>query len=358
MDGHQRLERLTESNGLFQRDCEAQMLDPELYGSLATADRTDDTNVTVVVGSPDLVFLDLPLLRGDEAAAAGYVAAAQTPWPGALAVYGSPETSGYQLRAVIEAPALMGSLLTPLANGVVGVFDHANTIRVKINSGELTSTSRLQLFSGQNAAAIEVLAGVWEVLQFETAVLVDEATYQLSGLLRGQAGTDAVMAASVAVGARFVLLSGEITPVDLTNDEVGLAYHWRVGPQSRSLSDASYVSDVHDFKGIGLRPYAPVHAKGLEQNGDRILSWIRRTRSGGDSWDVNEVPLGETEEAYAVDILDGAAVKRTISTGTPQATYSVSDQFADFGSAQAHYNVAIYQVSPTFGRGSPLFAVI
>lgn len=70
------------------------------------------------------------------------------------------------------------------------------------------------------------------------------------------------------------------------------------------------------------------------------------------------MPIGETEEAYEVDILDGAAVKRTISTGTPQATYSVSDQVADFGSAHGHYNVAIYQVSPTFGRGSALFAVI
>ena len=55
------------------------------------------------------------------------------------------------------------------------------------------------------------------------------------------------------------------------------------------------------FKGIGLRPYAPAHLR-AERSGDEVgLSWVRRTRFGGDDWEI-EPPLNEETERYRVTV--------------------------------------------------------
>ena len=70
------------------------------------------------------------------------------------------------------------------------------------------------------------------------------------------------------------------------------------------------------------------------------------------------MPLGEEFEAYEIDVLDGTVVKRTLTSPTPNITYSETDQIADWGSAQASYAIAIYQMSGTIGRGAAGRAVI
>jgi hypothetical protein len=91
---------------------------------------------------------------------------------------------------------------------------------------------------------------------------------------------------------------------------------------------------------------------------DLHLTWIRRTRLGGDTWDTVEVPLGEAEERYEIDILDSAAVKRTLTATTPATTYTAAQQTADFGAPQASIALRLYQLSPTRGRGTPCEATL
>jgi hypothetical protein len=88
-------------------------------------------------------------------------------------------------------------------------------------------------------------------------------------------------------------------------------------------------------------------------SGDVTFTWIRQTRIGGDAWEQVEVPLGESGEAYAVDIFDGADVVRTLNATAPTAVYAAADQVADFGSLPASIAVAISQISPTEGPGTP-----
>ncbi|WP_330115599.1 hypothetical protein SA496_14105 [Pseudomonas sp. JS3066] len=64
--------------------------------------------------------------------------------------------------------------------------------------------------------------------------------------------------------------------------------------------------------------------------------------------------MGETSESYQIDVMSGATVKRTISTTSPAATYTASEQNADFGSAQPAISLRIYQLSSVVGRGLPL----
>jgi hypothetical protein len=262
------------------------------------------------------------------------------------------------LRAVATVPATIGVTLTDFSSGPLGLFDRANRLQVEISGGELVSASELQVFAGANAAAVRNEAGEWEVFQFTTATLISARVYELSGLLRGQAGTEAAMRTPLAAGARVVFLNGAHVSVNLAPAEIKLPLNWRYGPSSRDIGDVSYTSAVHAFQGVGLRPLSPAHVRGTRASGDLTIAWVRRTRIGGDSWDTEDVLLSETAEAYEVDILDGLTVKRTISATSPSALYTSAEQMADFGAPQSQVSVKVYQKSAAFGRGSPRAATI
>jgi hypothetical protein len=356
--GRTHLLRITEVGEHGARELEALSLDPEVYADAPGAARARTGSTAVVAGQPFVAFLDLPLLRGDSPPAAGWAAAAQSPWPGPIAIYRSPETSGFQLKAVASAPAVTGVTLDPLPAGAVSRFDRATSLRVALDSGTLASVTDLALLGGANLAAVQNGDGEWEVLQFLSAVLTAPATYTLTGFLRGQGGTEHAMRAPLAAGARFVLLDAALAPIDMTEDEVGLAFNWRCGPASRDLGSPSYVQLAHTFVGEGLKPLSPVHIRGTRAGGDLALSWTRRTRIGGDSWDSVDVPLGETEERYEIDILDGTSVKRTLTATGPAATYTAAQQTADFGTPQPGISLRIHQLSATRGRGTPQEATL
>ena len=180
----------------------------------------------------------------------------------------------------------------------------------------------------------------------------------LAGFLRGQAGTEHAMRAPLAPGARFVLIDGALARIDMTEDEMGLAFNWKCGPASRDIGSPHYVQVAHAFAGEGLKPLSPVHIRGSRSGGDLDIAWVRRTRIGGDSWDGVDVPLGEAEERYEIDILDGTTVKRTLTATSPSATYTAAQQSADFGSPQPSISLRISQLSPTRGRGTPRAAVL
>ena len=298
-------------------------------------------------------------MTGTEAPEAGYIAAVQQPWPGGVAVYASPQTSGYALKGVIPAPATLGRTLDPLNAGPEGRIDWAAKVRVKLSFGTLTSADLVSVGSGVNLAAVRNAVGEWEVLQFLNAVLVDVGTYELTGLLRGQAGTEGAMRAPVAANALFVVLDAAVMQLPLGLNDLNLPLNWRYGPSNRSIGDASYVVTQHAFKGLGRRPLSPARVKGARAvGGDLTVTWERRTRIGGDSWDVAEVPLGEDSEAYEVEIMSGVVVKRTIFAAVPAAVYTAAQQVSDFGSVQGAVSVRVYQKSTLFGRGAARVALV
>ncbi len=112
------------------------------------------------------------------------------------------------------------------------------------------------------------------------------------------------------------------------------------------------------MRGRGRRPLAPVHLKAWRGGGsdDVTLSWVRRTRLGGDGWDGSDVPLGEEREAYAVEILSGGAVVREVAAEAAPVTYTAAQQEADFGAAVTSLDWRVSQLSASFGRGVPAAA--
>ena len=348
-----RFVRVTEIGDHGVRDVDARGIDPDVHGRVGAPVRAPRVKPAVQIGQPAVAFLDLPLLTGNEAPETGYIAATQSPWPGGVSIYASPQTSGYQFKGLAAASATLGTTLTALRSGPEGRVDRGSTVRINVSSGMLTSASLLQVLAGVNTAAIQNGNGDWEVLQFLDAVLVDVATYDLSGLLRGQAGTETAMRPSVLPGATFVLLNSAIAGIPLALSELKLPFNWLCGPSNRAIGDPSYVSTQHAFQGLGQRPLSPVRIKGARLvGGDLSISWLRRTRIGGDSWTLPDVPLAEDFERYELDVMAGAIVKRTIVSTTTAALYTSAQQVADFGSQQASVNVRIQQMSALYGRGA------
>jgi hypothetical protein len=165
------------------------------------------------------------------------------------------------------------------------------------------------------------------------------------------------MLGAIPAGSRFVLLDLGLTPVALTRDSIGLPFNWRYGPARRDIAHPSYASAVHAFVGLGLRPLSPVHVRGRRLGGDLVLSWIRRTRVGGDAWLASDVPLAEEAESYEVDVLSGSTVVRTLASSAPGVTYAAAEQAADFGTPPASVTVRVHQIG-ALGRGSPRETVV
>ena len=296
-------------------------------------------------------FLDLPLIRGDEVPHAPHLAATAAPWPGPVALYQSGTDDNYALNRVISRRATIGVTRTALSAACAGLYDRGEVLEVELVSGSLSSVSEEALLSGANLAAIGDGSGDrWELFQFAEAQLVGPRTYWLKTRLRGQAGSDGLMPDAWPVGSAFVLLDSVPEQIDLSPNLRRVAQNFRYGPAQRGLDDPSYRHRVLAFDGNGLRPYSPAHLRCIRQvSGGYALSWIRRTRIGGDDWTLPEVPLGEESESYLLRISIGGAVLREVVLANAQWTYSAAAQAAD--GVTAPFDVSVAQISASYGPG-------
>jgi hypothetical protein len=227
-------------------------------------------------------------------------------------------------------------------------------VDVRLYHGTLASRAAMDVLGGANAMAARTAGGLWEVLQFRDAQLIGERTYRLSVLLRGQLGTEDAAAEGLLVGAPVAILDAALAELPTPRDAVGLERTYRVGPLAEGIGGRNVTTFTFAPGGRGLMPYAPVHgaARLRASDGALLIRWIRRTRVGGDAWPAGtDVPLGESEERYRLEILNGADVVRTVETTTPAYTYAAADQTADFGAMPDPLSFRVAQIAPGFGPG-------
>ncbi len=295
------------------------------------------------------LFLDLPLLTGDETPHAPYIAAMAAPWPGDVAVYAAPVDNNYALNSVLDARAVAGVTQNTLARAPHGVWDDGPGLDVRITSGILEGVSPQEVLAGANLAAIgDGSPGNWELFQFTGAELVAPATYRLTGRLRGQLGTDALMPDEWPEGSWFVLLDGGPQQINVSSNQRQISQHYRIGPAKRSYEDVSYTHMESAFDGNGLRPYSPAHLRVGQGVAGLDVSWTRRTRIDGDMW-PGEVPLGEDAEVYLVEVRSPSGVLRSEKVTAPEWTYTPAMQAQD--AATGAVTIAVAQVSARFGPG-------
>ena len=350
--------RLTRIADGLARRIEATRQDREVYDLLPGAQRAAAVARSVPLGAPQVAILDLPQLTSAHTPPRPLIAVDADPWPGTVAVLRSPETSGWSSLATITRRARIGTLVTDLPAGPAWRWDRGAVLEIDLPWGQLESVTDLQLFAGSNAFAVESAPGTWEILQARDATLIAPGRYRLTTLLRGQRGTEHAIGNLAPAGARVVVLDAAVTELPFTAGEIGLPWNLAVGPATRPVSDPSYTILSLTPSGASLRPFAPVHlAAKAEPSGDVTLSWIRRSRDpAADSWEAAEVPLLDQPEAWEIDILDGATVKRTLTANMAPVTYSAADQTADWGAALVPgtaLTIRVAQISPSLGRGTP-----
>lgn len=337
-----------EEQGL--RRISAVRVDAGVYGNPVPPSVVSSRRSIPAVGATYAEFLDLPLLKGDEVPYAPHVAVSQKPWMGAVAIYSASEDHGYTLNTEVTKPAVVGDIMSGLVAGQAGLWLNAS-LRVKIASGTLQSRSELDVLNGANVAAIRAPGSSdWEIIQYRSAVLVSPLEYELSGILRGQAGTDSFASGPIAPGWDFVLLDQSVKQIELASAARDLERHYRYGPSRLPYNDPAFTHVAMAFEGVGLRPYAPVHLH-AERNasGHVVLTWIRRSRIDGDSWQGTDIPLGEDRELYHVRILKGDTLVREESVSSPTLRYSQESWIADGSPQPLAFEVA--QVSDRFGPG-------
>jgi hypothetical protein len=223
----------------------------------------------------------------------------------------------------------------------------------------LNSITRDVLLGGtENVAAVGV-NGRWEIIKFQRASSLGSGRYLLSGLLRGQRGTEWATGLHQS-GETFVLLTtaGMLRPATSAG-EIGLSKVYEAVTAGRPIESATV--QTYANTGEGLKPFSPVDLRKSVASNNITLTWARRSRLSDNILTTGVLPLGETTERYDVAIYSDntfATVKRVIAAYAPTATYTSADQVTDFGSNQTTFYVRVYQLSDSVGRGHELQATV
>lgn len=313
------------------------------------AEREPLTQEVIGTVATKMELLDLPAFPSDGAEDAPLRVAATglgANWPGAALFRSDDGGANYSRVGDLSNSAVIGVAGNALAAGPHNVFDEVSVLEVILQGANLalSSASRAAVLNGANA----LLVGE-EVLQFTVAIELAAGRYRLSGLLRGRQGTEHAIEGHVA-GERVVLLDNQLAELPIAENLMGLSRSYKGVSVGATLGAAAAQNFI--FSGRAYRPYAPVHLGGVrDASGTLILSWVRRTRVGGQWRDFVDAPLSEASELYEVEILDGETVVRTLAVAIPTASYSAAEQISDFGSLQASLRVKIYQLSAKIGRG-------
>lgn len=346
--GHWRIDR-REERGIMA--VEAVRIEPEVYLPHESADDAVGLRAFVPPTPVQAVFLDLPLLSGDEVPYSPHVAFAANPWPGSVALYTSTTGSDFAPEGVYPTPSVVGTTQTALFASGAGLWDNGPALRVKLVRGALSSASRNMLLSGANIAAIGTEQGdLWEVFQFATAELVAPQIWDLRLRLRGQAGTNGIMPQDWPPGSRFVLLNSVPAQIALASGARGVSRTYRWGPASEPIGSPSWRQASRAFDGVGLRPYSVCHLRATVAGDGAVgVSWIRRTRIDGDPWGAEDVPLGESFERYSIRVVKDGSLRRQATLATPGWTYAAGMQGSD--GVTAPFRIEVAQVSDRFGPG-------
>ena len=305
--------------------------------------------------APVVAFLDLPVLLGSDETAWARAAAYASPWR-PLALSSSATGEGYRRRAVLDAPARMGTLVAPLPPGYPGRFA-AQSIEVDLFAGTLASAADVTVLNGANGLAVACGNGGWEVLQFTDAEEIAPGRWRLGRLLRGQAGTDDAMAAGAPAGAQVVVIDDAVRPLGLEASEAGLELNWIADPLGTVL--APRPPTVFAGGRRALVPLSPVHLRAVRAaGGDIAVTWVRRGRINADSWLGADIPADEPQERYRVEILRGTAVARSGEVSAAAFVYPAADEVADFGTRQSQLSVRVRQIGGRIADGVAAEAVL
>jgi hypothetical protein len=250
-------------------------------------------------------------------------------------------------------------------------WDEDTVITVSMVDGidDLQSLTFQEVMDGRNAMVIQDVGADPEIVQYTSVTDIGGGDVELTGLIRGRRGTEEVgIQVGHPAGSRVVFLDNELTTrKSLELSEIGLVEFFRF----KSLGEPFESFTLRSFTpaGVDLMPY-PVNPvvvsvpPGATRTGNVTVTWSRRTRVGGNDAFLDgepDVPLGESVEAYEVDLIhkttgDISTTKYTTSDSTGVTFTSAERSTAGYPTAAEAFTVVIYQMSAIASIGPGLHA--
>ncbi len=230
------------------------------------------------------------------------------------------------------------------------VFDQDHTIDIRMFTGipPGTASNDLAVLNGANVALLGS-----EIIQWVTSIDLGNNIFRLSRLLRGRLGTELNMG-SHNVGETFVILDPDsVRRVVQATEDTGKERFFKIIGSGLPV----YAAVVTPFVNTGnsQRPWKPAIIRSTRDGpGEVTITFHRRTRIAIEWQDFVDVPLGQEQESYEMDILDNAGVVLdTLNSTTEEFIITVALQSSLFSGNQDRIAVVIYQMSNLVGRGFP-----
>lgn len=307
-------------------------------------------------GFPDLtnVVLDTPILSADTALTTdslrqrwfSYAAAATYNNAILSAAIGADP---YTTLSTETSRVAYGTLVTHLLPSDPNTIQNQEII-VTLNQGTVDNSSELGLLSGTHMLLIGN-----EVISYRDVTLPVANQVTFSTLLRGQRGTEFAVTTHTPGTPVYIVkgTTGEPSEFALPVAALNQAVDYVAAVDGDDDLGTTPVN-VKTVVGASLRPYSVTNIKTTARSSGALdVSWIRRTRYNGDTWDnTDTVPLNEASEAYYITVTQIPTITDILLTD-PNYSIAASVLAANGLTAFSNLTITISQISAIYGRGTP-----
>lgn len=295
---------------------------PEIAGELLGDAGSSNSPSDEMITATQLIALEVPPEDNANPSDRAILAAASSSssgWRGA-ALFVEHGMTLEEVGSTGNSRAITGTLSAPLGTSSCALIERDAKMMVSLVAPDfaLQSTDMAGLLNGAN----RLMVGA-ELVQFANAASLGNGNWQLSGLLRGRAGTEPAALAGHPIGTSVTLLDD--TPTSLSSSFVP------TGPGVR-LAAIGLADDEPAFAelqnaGLSRRTIIPVAPKlRVHSDGTWQLCWTRRAR-GQWTWpDGVEVPLVEEQELYKVGFGPCDAPLAAWTVSGPQFSISAAER--------------------------------
>jgi len=334
---------------------EAVREEKDAYTSYVTGDPAQPPDdVIEIPGTMLYVLLDVPLLRDSDDNAGVYAVASSftETWKGGV-LYKSLDGNSWGEAATFTKRSTYGTLINPLPTRTPLYWDKENTITVQMVAGDFFGVGESAVLQGYNSIAVgswDVWGdGAWEIINYQEADEISPGVYELSKLIRGRLGSEAIAAVypDWPAGSYVVPLNeSNLKYFGAALSEIGDLVNTKGVTFGVNVNDPGNVEGGFFNRGVCLTPLAPSQIKG-RKNGDLDLTVTWMARSRYPAKDFFSGRPSESDDVYYIWFLDLAGnPKHTVQAHVGKSyTYLRTDQVDDFGGVPQDIIVKVWQAS-------------
>lgn len=265
-----------------------------------------------------------------------------------------------------------GKVNSPSRSDIQADADHTTfhsdkPLRLKpvVGATQLVNATQARVQAGADNVLLIGKEGAWEIMGFTTVSDLGGGEYEITGLLRGQRGTNYLSEVGHGNSSSFMLLNAEaLINERFTLDQITENNWYRAdtigaNPHEGFPRPLPYVAHQ-----LYAWPVASLSGTG-DISGDYTISWTRRT-FGPDETPPGTAPGGEVQlpgfsasREYEIEIIDpsdGSVTRTFTSITTESVAYTAAQRATDGNNDQdSQFTIKVYQVSSftSIDRGFP-----